>query len=51
MEVKEEEEEEEDSEGAEPQGDGKGKLGLVQSEVKTEEKPEVRLSETLNVFK
>ena len=36
----EEEEEDDDDEGA--QGDGKGKLGRGQPEVKTEEKPEVK---------
>lgn len=45
-----EKEEEEDTEGADTQGDGKGKLGKGQPEVKTEEKPEVGLSETQNGF-
>ncbi|XP_037834605.1 histone acetyltransferase p300 isoform X3 [Kryptolebias marmoratus] len=40
MEIKKEEEEE--NEGADAQGDGKGKLGKGQSEVKTEEKPEIK---------
>lgn len=43
MEVKKEEEEDE---GAETQGDGKGNIERGSSEVKAEEKPEVRLSET-----
>lgn len=41
MEVKKQEEEDE---GADTQGEGKGKMGKGQSDVKTEEKPEVRLS-------
>lgn len=46
MEVKKqhEEEEEEDDEGADSQDEGKGKMGKGQPELKTEEKPEVRLS-------
>uniref|UniRef100_A0A1A8FN11 histone acetyltransferase n=1 Tax=Nothobranchius korthausae TaxID=1143690 RepID=A0A1A8FN11_9TELE len=41
MEIKEEEEEED--EGADTQGDGKGKLGKGHSEVKMEEKPEIKM--------
>lgn len=41
MEVKKQEEEDE---GAESQGEGKGKMGKGLPDVKTEEKPEVRLS-------
>lgn len=41
MEVK---KQEEDDEGADTQGEGKGKMGKGQPDVKTEEKPEVRLS-------
>lgn len=47
MEVKkqqQEEEEEEDDEGTDSQDEGKGKMGKGQPELKTEEKPEVRLS-------
>uniref|UniRef100_A0A1A8LDQ4 histone acetyltransferase n=1 Tax=Nothobranchius pienaari TaxID=704102 RepID=A0A1A8LDQ4_9TELE len=40
MEIKEEEEEDE---GADTQGDGKGKLGKGHSEVKMEEKPEIKM--------
>lgn len=40
MEVK---KQEEDDEGADAQGDGKGKMGKGQADVKMEEKPEVRL--------
>lgn len=44
MEVKKEEEEDE---GAEGQGDGKGHIERGSSEVKAEEKPEVRFCETV----
>lgn len=45
MEVKKQEDEED--EGAESQGEGKGKMGKGQSDVKTEEKPEVRSPEMI----
>lgn len=48
MEIK--KEEEEDAEGSDTQGDGKGKLGKGQPEVKTEEKPEVGFSEMVEWF-